>query len=416
MYHTNKLNQEKYFNKTLSITKISQKDLHTDHYRSDIASYLATCTPSEQNIAHFLLNYRYASTTKITNAFIATKIGCSIITVIRTTNKFHKDGFITKHQQNRYAPNYFTFNDKITKGKYAFDYWLNSLSPNHRDLYISHGIKVNHKNRIVCQFEYDIHNNNLLLINSLSRRVCVSSRARRPNTFKKRMIMNAVQKQLILNNRHDPKIKDVLNSPTIKGNIITPTIEKISTLLSLDKPEQFKLIPFREDVLLFVVSEIETIITRKDTPRITNRMQWLVALATNHSKTNNIKIDWSWYYDLCEILGIPTKVDKKPLVFKKDRVAVAASYKPKASQWDSMLHYPLDVRIETLQAELKKNQELLANCTGPDPFHLKGILVRTIANVKEELSEAQLEKECDEKQELPNQYNTNIMESYCAAS
>jgi hypothetical protein len=138
MYHTSIKNQVFNIKKSFLNTGFSPKDLQT---------YIATLTPSQQKIAHYLLQFRNRPSQKLINSTIAKKVGCSRITVIRTTNKLHKDGLITKHQPQPYDANIYTFDEKLKRGPDAFTYWLNDLPTKSQDIYISHGIIIDHKNK-----------------------------------------------------------------------------------------------------------------------------------------------------------------------------------------------------------------------------------------------------------------------------
>ena len=170
MYHTNIKNQVFNLEKTLLNTNFSFKHSQIDHY-------LSLCTPTQRSIGTYISRYKDCPFIKLSNEHIAKVVGCSVITVIRTTNKFHKDGFITKHQDNRYTSNNYTL-----------------------------GMVVDHKNKRIFQSEYDIPNKSNLILDSLFRRVCVSYAHTRDTTQKKikRILkkgpsMNAIQKKMILN-------------------------------------------------------------------------------------------------------------------------------------------------------------------------------------------------------------------------
>ena len=96
--------------------KPSEVEMHVWKSRSsedNILSYIETLTPTEQQIIYVFLQYIHEPWVKLTNAYIAREVGCERTTVIRATNKFHRDGFINKHQKEKFSPNYFTFSDKI---------------------------------------------------------------------------------------------------------------------------------------------------------------------------------------------------------------------------------------------------------------------------------------------------------------
>lgn len=421
MYHTDKLNQALFKEKLIPAT-FSSKDLQTD-YTLDINCYLDTLTPLQKKIAYYILQFRNAPWVSLKNQSIALAIGCSVKTVTRATGQFLKDNFISKHQPNTYAPNNYSFNDDIKKVNFSFSHWFQSLSSSNQDLYISHGIRIDHKNRIIYSLRNVPQNKSSLILDSISRRsVLVSSRggARITTEYKKTRdkkgrLMNSVQKQLILDNRHDPRVKDMLNNPDIKSHIITPTIQKIAQLLTLGEKEQFKLTAFTEETLYHVCGRVEEFLAHQKVGTIRNRMQWLIAFATHYCDDNNIKPDWKWYYDLCDIIGIDTHTERKPFVVPQLKKQ-GGIYKGKVSEWDRIkrIGSPKE-QVDNWQLTVKSLQERLVEFTGPDPFHLKGLLQRNIENALQELTEAEnLLKESNEKQIVSYQYSSRSMAT-CSA-
>jgi hypothetical protein len=423
MYHTQKINQ------ALN-TNFSHKNFPSGHY-----------TSTQQRIADII---KSSPNRTLSNAYIASLAGCSVITVIRATNKLHQYGLITKQQEHQYSTNRF-----------------------------SHRMKIDHINKKVVPYGNDIpknKNKSLILVDSLFRKLCVVSyeRARedthtqkqKTHVLKKGNRVNAVQKKMILSNRNHPKIKEMLNSPQIKEKIITPTIQRIADILSLDEKEQFKLVAFSEDALEHAFSEVASIIQSETIPKVSNRMEWVLDMAGDYCTNNNIKPDWRWYYDLCEILGIETKTKPRPLVVArttqhkdktknlsddqqlarlikelKQREEHAATYggihgpsqldqktiaslkkqiqektttKGKASGYQTILNLPLDERIEKLRSELTIHQERHACYNGPE--YMKGLLGRMIERTKFDLNAAEQQRSSDESQRVPRECNTNTMD------
>jgi hypothetical protein len=207
MYHTEKRNQA-IFDKNLTITRFASKDLQIADYPADIDSYMAGGTLSEQSIGKVFYRYSDAPFIKLTNATIAKEAGCSIRTVTRATTKFHRDGFITKNQDNTFSPNNFTLNEKFKKPKkekQSFSTWMNSLSPQNQDLYISHGIRIDHKKKMICQYEYGQHNKSInLILDNLFINLSPSSRlsARGGRIFKK---INNLERGRVMKPKQEPK-------------------------------------------------------------------------------------------------------------------------------------------------------------------------------------------------------------------
>lgn len=368
-YHTPEINQAS-IKKNLNNLGFSSKDLQTDHIRS-YESYTSRCTPFEQDIAAIFLRYRNASGIYLSNQYLATLVGCSRRTVTRTTNKFHKDGFITKHQPNKYSSNHYTLHEKIKTGSTVFMHRFNSLSEEQQDIYITHGIIVDHKNKKICS---DVTpNKNSLLLDSLSSnrypfaRTCVRVKGykKQSEKYKKGVsLVNEFQKKWIINHKTDPRVKDMLNNPRIKTTLITPTIEKITELLVLTEDEQLKLVVFDDKSLDYALASITPIVLGKKplSKNVEDRMGWLMSMLIGYSKDHNISPDWKWYYDVCEIIGKdPKQVQpKKPLIIAKPKV-ISTIYKP----WKRPKELPVDEQVNALKSDIKKLSEQIKFTDGP---------------------------------------------------
>jgi predicted transcriptional regulator len=144
MYHTNELNQVK-LEKNLNSTRFSRKD---SQFEGKILQILSG----------------FISTSYFKNKTLADLVGCSTKTVTRITNKLQKDGLITKYQKNRYSPNHFTLTAKMKNGIHDYSKWVNSLSSKNQDLFVSHGIRVDHKNKVIFSLSNVPHNKSINLI------------------------------------------------------------------------------------------------------------------------------------------------------------------------------------------------------------------------------------------------------------
>ncbi len=415
MYHTNKINQVSEIKKSFNLKSFSEQHSQTDHFIDNIDHYLSQCTPFEKQIASYILKYRYSPWVKLTNQTIADFIGCSVKTVTRSTNKFLKDGFITKHQSNRYAPNSYTFNDKIKKGKHTFSYWFNSLSADNQYLYNSHGIIVNNKKKVIFTYRNVPHNKSYLILDSLFRdcmsvssRMCVkiSQHNKKTNNKKKEKIVNEVQKQLIFDNRDNPRIREVINNPKIKGEIITPIIEKIATVLMLDEKEQLKLVAFTPETLEYVYKKIDEAICSKKVPHVSNRMEWLLLFATQYCAQRDMKPDWKWYYTLCDIIGVESTTPAQPLKMR-----------PKSPTFKRPVPVPPADRRMAILKEIESCRTKLAD---PDKY-FKFMKEESIKYTQKELecqllelSELEGEGNTSEKQILSYQHSSGGLEAYCA--
>ena len=181
MYHTSENNQVFKTKKSLLTKSFVREDLQTAYYTKE--QYLATCTPFQKEVFELLLEYCHFPNVKIKNETIALRLGCSNKTVTRATNKFLQDGLITKHQQNKYTPNYYTFNEEFKK--ISFSHWINSLSSHNQYLYITHGIRIDHKNKIIYSLRNVPQYKNNLILDSLFINLSPSSRRREGRIFNK---------------------------------------------------------------------------------------------------------------------------------------------------------------------------------------------------------------------------------------
>ena len=401
MYHTQKINQAQ-IDKNLKTTGLLSKNLQTSHYTNDIDAYLRGLTPKKRMVLKVYLRYDRYSSIKLTNERVAKEANCSIVTVIRSTNQFHKDGFLIKHQENRYAPNNFSFSHR------------------YRNACVSNKAGIGNKKEVIFSLRNDRQNKSLILDIYLSRKrypFLVRARAREGLVFEKTKgtKVKPILKQWILNNRFDPTVKDVIMDPQIKSNFITDTIEKITKLLTLDESEQFRLIPFPEEVLQYVLGCIEPIVSGKKVLKapVYDKIGWLMSIANSHCTKSNIKPDWSWYYDLCGIVGIDTRYnsEKKPLVVAKPKVKKQGIY----ARWEAPKERSTESRAEYLREEIKSYEMKLANPQKYYAFCLKESVKRAENKLVECLEELiALERSSDEKQIVLYQSQSNIMAT-CSA-
>lgn len=389
MYHTQIKNQ------ALNTT-FSHKDSHTDNY-------ISQCTSTQKKISNYILRYKDYPFIKLSNERIANAVGCSVITVIRTTNKFHKDGFITKYQENRYTSNNYTF-----------------------------GMIVDHKNKKIIQSEYDRPNKNLIFSSLILDKYLfrspvlvpvhthvreethrISKAIDKPRGKKRRKIVNEAMKQMILQNKHSPKTKETLLTPHIWADIITPTIEKISQMFELNRQEQFKLVVFREDVLEHMLEQTETAFEKYKATgyKFRNRLQWLLTVGEEYSKIHAIKVDWPWYYDLCSIFDMSKETPARPFVIQGKSSAKIGHYKgDEQSVWGQMQrHTPLEARVKQWKDEIEKCEKLLQ--AFPDKgYGGRGYIERIIFNAQRELENAELKlKESNEKQKVLREHESHSM-------
>ncbi len=376
MYHIVEENQVPHKEKSLLIKGFFQKDSQIADNTGNWNYYLDTCTDTQKKIAHIIDQHSFATEIELTNRRIADLAGCTVRTVTRCTTKFHKDGFIIKSQEDIYDTNRYVINDKFKKGKLPFSNWFNSLSPNNQELYNSHGIRIDHKNKLICSFEY-VHPISSLILDSLSRRRTLpraQAHTRQGSVFKKTknkkeivgVAVKDFQKQWILSHRSDPRVKDMLNNPKIKSALITPVIEKISTLLTLDDKSQLKLIVFPEEALEYAFESIEPVVTGKKAIKqsINDRLAWFMSTANAYCVKNKIKPDWPWYYSLCEILGVvATDLDTKPVMIQKPKAAHKKQgiYAP----WESPKELPFEDQKAKLNNDIQSLSQRIESNTEP---------------------------------------------------
>ena len=217
MYHIQDKNQAK-LEKNLNKTRFSYKHLHIDYYP-------ASCTPTQQKIFNYIRQYQYRPWIKLSNEHVANAVGCSVITVIRATNKFHKDGFILKHQENRYTSNNYTLR-----------------------------IIVEHKNKRIFHVENDRPIKKSSLLNNLFINLTPSSRERRffikINEEKKGMRMdNYSYKQVVITKPkektpqkrntggHSPAV--VKPTQSLEAQIHNKKVDIAFFRVQIEKPETF---------------------------------------------------------------------------------------------------------------------------------------------------------------------------------
>ena len=355
-YHNLSQNQE-IKTRNLSLRLLSSiKDSHVKVDSCGIESYLKRLTPLQRKIVeNVFFKFRKEGHSYLKNETIAREIGCSVKTVTRCTNKLHSDGFITKWQQNKYSPNHYDFKKDIVKGRQAYDYWFNTLSVKNQTLYTTNGIRVDYKNRIIFSHRNVPQNtilsyckrfiskkpkpivrahtytrednsdfeNVFLNLKPIDGNGSVFKKLTREERFKKAVeLMNDIQKKFILEHKTDPRVKNMLNYPKIRTVLITPLIEKLTQMLALNQREQLKMVAFRDEALQYALNYIEPIIMGKKQLKapVRDRMGWLMGILNQFCEKNRITPDWSWYFEICSIVGIEALQkgeESKPLVLEK---------------------------------------------------------------------------------------------------
>lgn len=361
-YHTHGKSQT--FNKNKSLFN---PDVVYDFTQIVTDNYINTLTRCGKNIARVIKQFSRHEFTELKISTIAKMARCSPRTVSTFINKFNRDGFIPKSQKNPFAPNVFKQN--------CVHYKSSSL--------------------IDSLFSINIVGHTRPFLKKMIRRI-----SKRGNK------MNEIQKEMILNQRNHPQIRQLLNAPSIQNHIFTPISEKIITTLNLNEKERYKLTVFDDETLEHIYEQVKTAISHKKVPHPPYRVEWLMLFGCQYCSENDIKPDWKWYYDLCEMLGIEV-IKRKDSFNKKSheplRISNQESYKP----WKKPQEDPIEIRINTLRSEIQKNEERLQHST--QPAFLNSFLERMIREKKQELEELEQKEFIDEKQSILYQYQPSGM-------
>lgn len=331
-----------------------------------IEKYLFSLTPNQRSVAQYLLRFQKASVIKLRNQTIAKSVGCSEKTVTRATNKFKEDGFIFKAQANRYAPNNFA---------------LSSTAKNSRRIYISSINEPIYTTRNVPQnnsYKLYLYNKPIPLARARAKVELIdgdgfgflskTERERKERVLKGIQMLNKEQKEWVIKNGKDPRVKEYVMGPKVKPLLITPLIEQCTEVLKLNKREQMKLVAFPEEALDYAYQQAKKIVDGTiKSPPIKDRMGWFIFLATDFCKKNNLDIDWKWYFDICQVLGIEPILkneaakplvefqESKPKPFKHSGFSPYEAYKPKPKSSP-------EERISFLEVEIKHAMLFLSEC------------------------------------------------------
>lgn len=437
MYHTQEINQAPN-QKNLHHTRFSYK-----HSRSD--NNISHYTPVERQIHQLISSFGTHTSKKLSNAYIAEIVGCTTRTVTKATTKFHTNGLITKQQEHQYDLN--TYN--IIQSEYFYpkkdlilvEYFF-SKQEQEQERYTDSKMRARQTTE-----------NGYKFLNKKEKEEVV--------------MLNLEQKLLILKHRHDPKTRDIVNSPNVMAEIITPIIHKITTLLTLEEKEQFKLVAFPDDALEYAYEQVEPIVMGKRVLKkpVQDKVAWFMGIADKYCEQQGNKADWPWYYSLCQILGIDTKVyierkplrvnklepqkkhvrelssdeqivkltkelahreanvllyggihgastsDKKAIALLKQQIKDKTATKGKLSGYERMMRLPLDERIDKLRSELKIHEERLAVYNGPQ--YMLGLLQRVVERTRTDLNEAEKLECSNETQSVQYTRTTNSMAEGC---
>jgi hypothetical protein len=341
--------------------------------------------------AKLFMSFRNRPTFTITNAYGAAIVGCDIRTFQRWTSRFEKEGWLIK-QSKDYNANVYKI--KISnKASYAL---FLADKPDKAMFLCNEVISVSDRgvipNRDVIYINpspiqsYTAGARETIKISARGVYTTLKKEAERSwfnNQLRFRVVrgikmLQEEQQNYIILHKKNPAIKDILSKGPVREALISPSIVKLSTLLELTESEQLKLIAFPDDLIEEVYIEAEKV-KNGSSPRARDRMGWLMAKLGEMAKNANLKPNWRWVFDVCEILGVDPreKSDPRPFGVSRDKtsrvrvwdktsqpvlstterkaLAEQASQKPKMSR----LQYEEHKR--EIEEEIGKAKELLLN-------------------------------------------------------
>ncbi len=275
-------------------------------------------------IFDYIFKNRHLEFIQLKNETIAQAIGCSPRTVQRWTSQFVKDGMFSKYQANRYTPN--TYNVHIPESG-SFSYWLNNLPHEHQELYLTHGITFNKKDKISTHPEtvvqsYNVNLNNNIYIQTTTFSVRARARedivlpavdretigaSQKKYTERYNRIMKAYfmlkkeQKEWLLKHKDNPAMKKYIMSDDIRSRLVTPVMKEIQTETGISESDLLKLIAFDDETLKFGQNRYREAKYLKDI------VGFLMVECTRYCSVEKKEVDWKWYYMIRNLLDLPDK-------------------------------------------------------------------------------------------------------------
>ncbi len=331
-----------------------------------IEDYLSALSKNQQAIAQYILKFQRANTIKLKNQTIATVVGCSIKTVTRATNKFKQDGFILKAQNNRYTPNNFFLSPTAKNTRRIYPHSLNS------EIHTTRNVPQNNINKLY------LYNKPIPIVRARARILAIDGdgfgflskkeRERKERVLKGIQMLNQEQKEWVVKHGKDPRVKEYVMGPKVKPLLITPIMESATSLLGLDEREQLKLVAYPEEALRHAYDAALMIVEGKIKAKpIQDRMGWFIFMANDFCKKNSLTVDWKWYFDIAQILGIEatrTGEAPKPLVVKNQSEPIQS---PRKGIYAPHVSKPKDSpekQLETLKKELLDYENYVIDNTG----------------------------------------------------
>jgi DNA-binding Lrp family transcriptional regulator len=360
------------YNNCLSINKSVSRVTNLDF----INSYRG----SGKDIITVLLALRGCKKIKISNETIAKQVGCSPRTVQRWTARFVLDGILTKHHRDYNLTEYkFTITNQA-----SFQYHLTVLKSHQLEGWRNEGIIPKDKGGIYYQYNQTVTPNRVIYIKEtpLSVETAIDGdgwgklpkkvRERRIRVEKGLKMLDEAQREFIGEHKKQPEMKDLLMKEPLRSHLVTPDNIRISRLLKLTDQEQMKLIAYPDEMLSRAWIQVEKMMNNGGPQqRIHDKAAWLFGTLNIVCAKANIKPDWKWYYDVCDIIGmdklsifdepIPIEATSNPRPKKAKSFVNQEVRPPMYLVWDN----PQDKisraeKIATLEKEIHAYTEQLA--------------------------------------------------------
>jgi len=269
------------------------------------------------DIVRIMLEFRHAPFMKLSNKYLATRVGCCTRSVIRWTNWLCQNGYITKSQNNIFSINDYKLCEELVSDT-KYEAYINSLPEKKIDISIS---TIFHTETVTPIRSLIKYNNYLYTRNPYSTRM-THAHARAVDgdgygylTKRQREYRNGTREKLQMVAKEVREWIKKLPQEEITRNIlrdnrfglVSPVMREIIDAFKVPEEDYLKLVAFDESVL-----KAAWAMTKK-VSGIKNPMAFLLKACKEHARQQNFTPEWNWYYNVCEILQIPVhKVDDEP--------------------------------------------------------------------------------------------------------
>lgn len=314
MYHNKPKNQQKSYKKKPQ-TSGNKSSLPI---KSDIiVNYVKPLRGFGKEIFNYLYSWRHKKSFRASNARIAEAVKCDERSVQRWTSRFEKDGFIKKYRPHKYAINQYCLTDIMKHGIASYTYYLryiqNSVVRAKSSLkfiiscaYIPLSLLCIHTEAdIIDRYPYT----NFSITGSGKGLVIQEKKKhrRKQSFFTGKHMLKQATRDFILKNKDQPALKQYLfGNEEIRKHIFTPAMERLSRLVGLTEQQQLKLVAFEDQAIEYAILCWNEHHSKGGySYAITDTFVWCINKAVSYCNTNNIKPEWQWYFEICEILGIP---------------------------------------------------------------------------------------------------------------